>query len=201
MKSRAIFILCTFIILFSINKYSLHKDIKKQNEDISVVNISGKQRMYSQRITKFALVYKNTNPKYLIENTIKIKKNILAFSTAHHNLKQNYLEKYDDFYLSDLYQELEPYFLKIVTNGHLLVNNVKEKSEMNQYIYEIQTNANLFLPIMDNIVHQYEVIGKNRGESILMRELTFNIILAILSIYTVFFLIFPLVNSNKKLAN
>lgn len=68
MKSRAIFILCTFIILFVINKVSLHKDIKKLNEDISIVNTSGEQRMLSQKITQLALIFKENNSKTSSKN-------------------------------------------------------------------------------------------------------------------------------------
>lgn len=198
MKTRAIFILCTFIILFAVNKISLHNDIKKQNEDIAIVNVSGKQRMYSQKITKLALIFKESTSQNSTRNTIKLKEVSSNFTKAHQNLANNHLKKYDDFFLNNLFEELEPNYLRIVTNTNLLLQNKDDKNLVNKYVSEIKLGTDGFLPIMDSIVNQYEIIGKNRGKVILSREFTFNIIIAILSIYSVFFLIFPLINSRKE---
>ena len=197
MKSRAIFILCTFIILFAINKFSLHKDIKKQNEDISIVNISGKQRMYSQKISKLTLLFRDQEIESSEQNSLKLKEISTNFTKAHLNLTANYLKKYDDYFLEDYFKKLEPYYLSITSNTYLLLNSNKNQKLRNEYINEIKLASDGFLPIMDEIVTQYEIIGKKRGTSILNREFTFNIFIAVLSIYSVFFLIFPLINSKK----
>jgi nitrate/nitrite-specific signal transduction histidine kinase len=198
MKSRAIFILSTFIILLGINKYSLHRDIKKQNEDISVINISGKQRMYSQRITK--LIFYNGKYKNSLANGInsrELKNTIDQFKIAHANLKTNHLAKYDDNYLKQLFDSLENNYSSIVNNVDLLMNNDNSQETYDDYLKSIKQGSDGFLPIMDDIVNHYELIAKQRGERIISRELTFNIILLILSIYGVFFLIIPLANSKK----
>lgn len=197
MKSRAIFILCTFIILLGINKISLHKDIKKQNDDISVVNLSGKQRMYSQKITKLIFIdgkYKNSLTNGI--NSAELKRTVKKFSESHQELKEKYQQKYEDTYLDELFSSLESHYLKIITNANLLVNN--NQKNVDTCLDEIKSGSDQFLPIMDDIVNQYVLIGKKRGEMIISREFTFNIILVLLSIYGVFFLIIPLVNSNKK---
>ncbi|MBU3010899.1 type IV pili methyl-accepting chemotaxis transducer N-terminal domain-containing protein [Polaribacter vadi] len=198
MKSRSLFILCTFIILFGINKFSLHKDIHRQNENLTVVNISGKQRMYSQRISKLVLTYNNVNETFFSENTIKLEEILSEFSKAHQLLKSNYFEKYDDFYLKEYFGEIDMFYSNIIKNSRLLIKNQNDKTEINKYINLTLFNTERFLPIMDKIVVRYEEIGRNRGQSILNRELTFNIILAILSIYAVFFVIFPLANTKRE---
>jgi hypothetical protein len=195
MKSRTIFILCTFVILFSINKYSLHKDIKLQNEDISIVNLSGKQRMYSQKITKLALIYGEKNTETLPKTIAELNSYIFEFSKNHKNLKINHLKKYNDFHLTNLFQKLDPYFNKTVMYVEELVG--KKDTDLEYHISLINKNNDTFLSVMDNIVSRYEMIGKIRGERILNREFTFNIILIALSFYTVFFLLFPLINSKK----
>ncbi|PQJ79539.1 hypothetical protein BTO18_10310 [Polaribacter porphyrae] len=184
-------------MLFAINKISLHKDIKRQNDNISIVNISGKQRMLSQKISKLALYFiDNKNKK--AQNISKLKNAISKFSTAHNNLKNNYLNKYKDTYLNELFTSLEPHYSKIIKSSSSLTNIETDTIQVSILVDEIITASNLFLPIMDNIVGQYEIIGKKRGEIILQRELTFNIIMITLSIYAVFFMIFPITNAYYK---
>ena len=199
MKSRAIFILSTFIILLGINKFSLHRDLKKQTEDISTINTSGKQRMYSQKITK--LIFYNGKYKNSLANGInssELKNTVNQFKTAHDNLKTNHLKKYDDNYLKELFNSLENNYSNIVDNVNFLMIKEHDQEAYDDYLKSIKQASDGFLPIMDDIVNHYELIAKQRGERIISREFTFNIILVALSIYGVFFLIIPLANSKKE---
>lgn len=193
MKTRTIFILVTFILLFGINKISLHRDIKRQNENLTDVNVSGKQRMYSQKITKLSLFY-TENFNDLSNNNESLQETLTNFSKAHISLKEG-IAKFDDDNLTSLFKDLEPYYNKIVENTNALINKDKNYAETINYVNNIKIAANNFLPIMDNIVGLYERIGKDRGEIILKREFTFNLILLGLSIYTVVFLILPVINA------
>lgn len=193
MKTRTIFILVTFITLFAVNKISLHRDIKKQNENLSVVNVSGRQRMYSQKITKLSLFYiENFNA--LKTNNESLKEILTNFTKAHNNLKEG-LANYENDYLNSLFKELEPYYAKIIENVDALINKDKNYDETVSYVNNVKIAANDFLPIMDDIVGLYERIGKDRGEIILKREFSFNLILIGLSIYAIFFMILPIVNA------
>ncbi|MHB0756589.1 type IV pili methyl-accepting chemotaxis transducer N-terminal domain-containing protein [Polaribacter sp. R77954] len=201
MKNRSIFIFTTFIVLLTINKISLHRDIKRQSRDLSAVNISGRQRMFSQKILKLALLLKeNTTKQNTLKNSAKLKAITENFKKLQQELKENYLTKYDDFYLKGLYKELEPFYLAIVTNSNLLTSNNINKKEIISCFLEISKASDHFLRIMDKIVNQHELIGKNRGKLILRREFTFNVIIGCLSIYGIFFVVVPmfhLINQTK----
>ena len=132
---------------------------------------------------------------YVIFLVLLLLKNNISLIVVY--LKTNHLAKYDDNYLKQLFDSLENNYSSIVNNVDLLMNNDNSQETYDDYLKSIKQGSDGFLPIMDDIVNHYELIAKQRGERIISRELTFNIILLILSIYGVFFLIIPLANSKK----
>ena len=193
MKSRIIFVLTTLVLIFGINKFTLRKDVNKLIENINTVNISGKQRMYSQKISKQALFYLK-DIKNITANNANLNKSVQSFSAAHNKLK-NDLSRQDDDYLNDLFKELDPYFIKIVENVNELTSKNLSTDEIIESVNKISSSANNFLPIMDSIVGQYETVGRERGEIVLQRELTFNIILIVLFTYSLIFIIIPAIRT------
>lgn len=196
MKTRIIFVLIAFIILLTINKISLQSDIKKQNENFTVVNISGKQRMYSQKITKLA-TYKLENFASPQANNVVLQKAISNF-TKDHKVLQNGLATYNNAVLNDLYKELKVSYTNLVGfSNKLLLENI-DISKAKSYLKKIRVASSAFLPKMNEIVNKYERIGKDRGELALQREMTFNLVLISLLVYAVLFFIIPVLRSYYK---
>lgn len=192
MKSRTFFVFITFFLILFINKITLHSDLKKQNKTLSVVNISGRQRMYSQKINKLALIYAENSSRL---NKTNLKLTLNNFKEAHLNLK-NDLNSYENELLNTLFTKIEPSFKSITSNVDSLL--IDENFRTKSYLNNVNLAANNFLPRMNEIVNTFEKIGKNKGEIILQREQTFNLVLIGLALYSVFFLILPLVKIYNK---
>lgn len=197
MKGRILFVLTTLIIIFCINKFYLQKDINKLIENTNTINVSGKQRMYSQKISKQALYYLD-DIKNVATNKETLKATVKSFSTSHYRLKNN-LDNINDEYLNDLFKESDPYFKSIIDNANSITSDNATRVEILKNVNTVISSANSFLPIMDAIVNQYETIGKERGEIVLRREFTFNIILVGLFVYSLIFIITPAIRTfNEK---
>ncbi len=150
--------------------------------------MAGKQRMYSQKLIKIA--HDNLTDNSLNE----LEKNLTEFSNAHTNLKDNFLEKFDDDSLNELYKALEPKFLALQLNVKNIIN---KKGDLEENKKRVKINADKFLPIMDTIVTQYVTIGKDTGASIINHEITFNIFLICFIFYSVFTTMYAYIEEEK----
>jgi hypothetical protein len=155
-----------------------------------IVNISGKQRMFSQKITKLAIYYELSKDTFF-SNTTYLKEIIDQFSKSHKNLKKNYLKQYDNIILEDLYNKLEPHYLGIVNSSNSLINNPNDREESTNFLTSIKQNEAEYLHIMDKIVLEYQKIGEKRLKFIKNREFTFNVIVAAILLYILFFVLIP----------
>ena len=195
MKIRSIFILMTFIVLIAINKVSLQTDIKKQNLNFSVVNTSGKQRMYSQKISKLA-IYKLNNFNDTEANNNVLKTTLKNFKKDHKRLI-NLLYDYDNRNLNYLYDELDFSYTSLIENTNKLISENSDSENAQELVNQIKISSEIFLPKMDEIVNMYERIGRDKGEVILQRELTFNFIILGMSLYVIIFVIKPSFIKNR----
>ena len=54
-KKKYLLLAIVFILIIIINQIIIHNAITLQSSDAKTINVAGKQRMYSQQITKIAL--------------------------------------------------------------------------------------------------------------------------------------------------
>ncbi|EAQ42482.1 type IV pili methyl-accepting chemotaxis transducer N-terminal domain-containing protein [Polaribacter sp. MED152] len=203
MKVRLIYGLVIFIIVYSIERYIDHQNREKLFTNIELVNIAGKQRMYSQKITKLAL-YANESPFKLLVINKELEDAYHQFSTTHNKLSEQRKKGKSDVYLDELFTNLESYYQEIMINTIVLIENTRNGVSSNnerteEAIETIKKNENQFLHLMDKIVNQYEKEGKAIIEVSAARESTFNIIFIALLAYIVFFVLLP--DHSKKGGN
>lgn len=198
MKSKIIFAFITYIILFGINKSSLYKNIEEEVDIVKVVNISGRQRMYSQRITKLALYLNDkretTSTKLKIET---LQKSINNFSEAHQYLKNTHISQYNNDILTALFKDIEPYYLNITKSAKEYLKNPDNQKIKELFIETVKLNESDFLNIMDDIVNQYQKIAERKGVITKNTEFTFNTIVFLLTVYCIFAIIIPLFKDKE----
>jgi two-component system sensor histidine kinase DegS len=158
------FALWTIAITIIISQVLVQYNLKQQLSDSKIINISGKQRMLSQKIVKEVLIL-----HYVSDTTsqkqISHLKNVLSVWKNNQNSLENGSDslafpKEKSETLDKLYLEIKPSFNNIVETTDLFLLNLEQKSNLatNQKLVEtILKNEGLFLSKMNQIVSQYDL--------------------------------------------
>lgn len=163
LRSLYFFAIFTIALTIILSQILVQYNLKKQLSDSKIINISGKQRMLSQKIVKEILIlhYDSNNTK---EDQIKHLKNVISLWETNQNALENGnpildFPKEKSITLSKLYLQINPIFLKIVQTTDLFLSNVEQKKNLseNQKLVEIiLKNETAFLSKMNEIVLQYD---------------------------------------------
>jgi signal transduction histidine kinase len=147
-------------------------------DDSHVVNIAGRQRMLSQRLSKTAVLLCNpkifqANAKYYSQD---IKDIISLWESTHYALRNKDLKTNrrtfkvrNSVKIDSMFQAIEPVFRVILTNAKTIEKLIK-KPEKNQQkllqssLNQILINERTFLKDMDKIVTQYDLESTKRVE-------------------------------------
>ena len=198
-----IFALLTIAITVLLSQLLIQYNFHSQLSDSKIINISGKQRMLSQKLTKEILILNfiadAKNNKKDIESAEEIIK-LWRFN-------QNALEKGNDSLgfpkekskeLSNLFVAIKPNFNNIVNAATVFLNNkklgIKEK-ENQQLVQIILENQGVFLEKMNQIVGQYD---KEALEKVTLQSKTEYVILGFTILVLLLEFIFIFKPTNKK---
>ena len=157
------FALWTIAITIILSQLLIQYNLKQQLSDSKIINISGKQRMLSQRITKEVLILNfvsDTSQKKGITHL----RNVLSLWVTNQNALENGSDslafpKEKSEELSKLYQEIKPNFNVIVESVNLFILNLEQKksySDNQKLVQNILKNEGFFLSKMNEIVTQYD---------------------------------------------
>ncbi len=206
LKRMYLFALITIAITVLLSQLLIQYNINSQFNDSRLINISGKQRMLSQKLAKEVLILNlATDPAKETQRISDIKNTLDQWTTIH-----NALEKGSDSLnfpktksptLSKLYEEIKPNFDNIVANTHKFTsnhNNKKDSIENKRLITIILENVDVFLTKMNKIVGQYE---REALEKVTLQRNTEYAILAftLLVLLLEFLLIFRPTNNKIEL--
>lgn len=159
-----IFALLTIAVTVLLSQFIVQYNLHSQLSDSKIINISGKQRMLSQKITKEVLALQFSSDLNTRQEQIETLKKTIALWKFNHNALENGnvslgFPKVKSSTLSKLYLEIKPYFNSIVTASSVLIQNenIREnKDESQKWIRIILKNEKLFLLKMNQIVEQYD---------------------------------------------
>ena len=165
LKQMYLFALITIAITVLLSQLLIQYNLNSQLNDSRLINISGKQRMLSQKLVKDVLILN------LVSDTIKkneeifkIKETISLWKFTHYALLNGndslHFPKIKSTILSQLFAEIKPNFDSINNATSQLLKNHFEKIDLNKNQKIVQTildNEGIFLLKMNKIVSQYEV--------------------------------------------
>ncbi|MDT0689892.1 type IV pili methyl-accepting chemotaxis transducer N-terminal domain-containing protein [Salegentibacter sp. F188] len=167
-KLSRLYILALSAIAFSVivSQILIHKYLDDQESDSTVVNIAGRQRMLSQKLTKETLkllIVENRDEKLNIKDSIEAALNIWKFS--HTALRQGNdslgLPGNNSAEITAMFQEVDPFFQNITNSSEAIIEQLEENPQisaegMRAEIATVARNEAGFLHGMDQIVNRFE---------------------------------------------
>lgn len=196
--TRAYILALSLIAVFTISSQILIQFfLKNQNKDATIINVAGRQRMLSQKITKHTLLLANpTNQANFDKEKEKLQETFDLWLNSHQALIKGdekigipFQEKSQ--INKELFQKLKPHYQAIKENTEeILVLRYEDRSQIKDKILPntILPEAD-FLALMNKIVSQYEIEAKQRIknlrliETVLMFATIFILILEALLIF------------------
>ncbi|WP_299437247.1 type IV pili methyl-accepting chemotaxis transducer N-terminal domain-containing protein [uncultured Aquimarina sp.] len=196
------------IALFTIGaQFFIQQYLSSQIDDSKIINISGRQRMLSQKLSKEILLLsyvKNDESKkrYLSE----LETTIHLWKTSHERLRR-YNDsipkgKNDSTEIKRMFLVLQPYFETIYENSSQILALVKNDSvnheALQPYLDNVIFNEPLFLKQMDAIVFRYEKDAQEKISRLKKIEYSLFGLIILILIFEFFLLFRPVALSIKK---
>lgn len=194
---RYIIALIIIVPFVGASYFLLRSGLEKQLSDSRVVNIAGRQRMLSQRISKVSLEILNAkNEADITEHEKELKESLALWKKSHNGLQNGD----DEFGLpgnnsetvKNLFSKIEPHHRIMVKEAENIIKEIEIKKngiDVNLFVSIMLSNETAFLMGMDKIVFQYDEEAKGRVENLRKMELILLwTIFAVLAINGVFIL-------------
>lgn len=193
--------LFTFIAQFYIQGY-----LSDQIDDSSIINIAGKQRMLSQKISKNVLILSQFKEHTSYQKYIKdLKETLDLWKQSHHVLKQHNLSidhNQNATEIAMMFKRIEPYFQSIYKHGdeisQLVYHTDAPLDKLAPHVSEIIKNEPLYLAQMDAIVLRYEKEAQQKVSSLKKIEYLLSGIIVLILILEFFLLFRPAAFKIKK---
>lgn len=165
------------IFLICISQLIFHTFSTNQNDDADLINMAGKQRMLSQKITKCILIL---NQKKSASYTEELQKSLLEWKKTHEILKKYNLKINNSVYskkADKLFQQTDLFFLILVSDIEESLTNTDTDITHKVLIYE-----KLYLSNMDQLVDVYSKDANNKlhlvqNTSIILFTITISLLL------------------------
>ncbi|GAB1308966.1 hypothetical protein KH5_16490 [Urechidicola sp. KH5] len=193
-KLRRLYLLAFLAIAMAIiiSQILIQKHINSQQTDSSVVNIAGRQRMLSQKLTKEILLLQNLETREKLKAVSAIEETLNLLATSNEGLLKgndalNLPEEKNDEILK-MFESLEIHFDSIKSATNKIIHKVQTGN--NSYSDELNSllaSEPNFLRQMNTIVFQYDAISQSKIRKLkFLESLLFAISLLILAIEILF---------------
>lgn len=194
------------IALFTaIAQFYIQRFLTDQIDDSRIINVSGKQRMLSQKITKNILVLNSSLDQNIIAlHTDDLQTTLEEWEQAHQILKTfntSISKSSNRKELITRFDKIEPSFTTILQYGKKLLDaNIKTKDStaIASYIEAVIKNEPLYLAQMDAIVSEYEQEAKEKVTRLKRIEYILFAIIIIILVLEFFLLFRPIAMGVKK---
>ncbi|WP_027137333.1 sensor histidine kinase [Gaetbulibacter saemankumensis] len=168
-KLRRLYIIALSTIAFSVlvSQLLVRRHLKSQQNDSTVINVAGRQRMLSQKLTKEIVTLTGaTNNAERLEIKDSIKKTLKVWESSHNALQKGNdslgVPGKNSVLVQKKFEELNPTFNKISKASKSIIEKLENQPSlpMESFIGDInvvKANEGHFLLKMDDIVNLYDL--------------------------------------------
>ncbi|HBE20882.1 MAG TPA: hypothetical protein DEG17_26420 [Cyanobacteria bacterium UBA11149] len=204
-----IFALSTVAVLSITGQIMVHKSLNQQSSDSRIINIAGRQRMLSQKLTKAALAIqysKNDRNRQIRLNELQEVLNI--WETSHQGLQKGNtplgLQGNNSPQVKEMFGQIDIHYQSICQAAKELLNLAPEEesslhgTKISQLVEKIIAHEDYFLQGMNRIVFQYDKEAKERVESTKLINKSILIVTLIILLIEALFIFRPAVEQIRN---
>ncbi len=164
--------LSTVAVLAILGQVLIQASLQQQSSDANIINIAGRQRMLSQKLSKASLAF------LVMKRPVERMKSVQELQTAtqlwyvsHLGLQDGSAELglpgNNSMQIELLFTKIEPNFRKMLMASNDLISLIRQRSNasnstISPFVTIILANESGFLQGMNNIVSQYQVEAQDR---------------------------------------
>ncbi|WP_375240537.1 ATP-binding protein [Polaribacter sp.] len=190
-----------------ISQILVRNHLANQESDSTVINVAGRQRMLSQRLTKEIVsitVYNDKINRSLLKN--KIKKTLFLWELSHVSLQNGNdslgLPTKKSSIIISKFSEINPVFKKIKNASQSIVEKLEKNllislGELTVDIENVTNNEGDFLLKMDDIVNQYDFEADAKVEWLRKLEFFLMVLTLLILLGEFLFIFWPTAKSVK----
>ncbi|MBP0019275.1 MAG: response regulator [Cyanobacteria bacterium SBLK] len=201
--------LSAIALLSILAQFIIQRSLDRQSNDSRIINIAGRQRMLSQKLSKTALALQNTRDLDEYQKRLKeLEEVIELWETSHTGLQQGDRELElpgdNSQTIREMFAAIEPHYQAMLGAAKQILATVQqdnlpsESSEILPFTEIILANEGDFLPGMNAIVFQYDREAKSRVEEMRKLEKVILIIVLIVLLLEALFVFHPAIRQIRK---
>lgn len=189
----------------------IQKSISESKSDARIINISGRQRMLSQKITKSALKLQTAKTRDEYFNAkIEMSNAADLLMESHNSLKFgseviDVSEMNKSSLLNKLFVQIQPFY-ETITGATLGLKEISfdqiagngDRTQLEYNIELIKSNEAEFLKLMNDITFEYDRLASAKVESLSSSEYYLLAITMVLILLEAFFIFRPMVKKARK---
>lgn len=191
--------LSTIALSVIISQILIRKHLRDQESDSTVINVAGRQRMLSQKLTKDIVLLSTASDlgtRIALKN--ELKKTLSLWEASHNALQKGDaslgLPGKNSVVVTRMFSDINGVFEVIQTASHAIINAIEKlpKASVLNFTNEInkvKDNENDFLLMMDGIVNQYDLEADEKV-SLLGRLETLLMVITLLLLLAEFLFVF-----------
>jgi signal transduction histidine kinase len=169
-----IFALAVVAFLVIFGQFLIKSTLSKSLDDSHLINIAGRQRMLSQRLTKIVILINNSNisSEQKAFYTKQGQQLVTTWESTHSKLKNNNITLSKKFNVNNT-NPIQDLFLNINPHFESLLGIFKKSLFLNQYIItnDLLNTESKYLELMEKIVFQYDKEATDRVNSLKSLEI------------------------------
>ncbi|WP_298493701.1 ATP-binding protein [uncultured Algibacter sp.] len=209
-KLRRLYIiaLSTIAVSVIVSQILIRTHLSGQESDSTVINVAGRQRMLSQKLTKDIVSLSteiNQSNRLLLKD--KIKATLQLWELSHYSLQQGNdslgLPKKNSQSVIAKFKRLNPVFDTISEASKSVIQKIENSpalpySSFINDIEKVKLNESDFLMIMDDIVNQYDIEANEKVEWLRKLELWLTTLTLLILLGEFLFIFWPAAKSVKS---
>ena len=195
-----LFALATIALSIIFAQILIQNHLNSQLDDSKVINIAGRQRAYSQKLTKEVLLLKeSTDSVQRVRVISDLAETLSVWKNAHQTLQFGDMamgiSKAENEEVRVLFDNINPHYDAMVSAVEFILKDFKENGNSipNQSnIDVVLENEGTFLAMMDTIVNKYDALSKTHLQNLKFKEYLLLAVSLLILLLEIFFIFKPL---------